>query len=59
MPKKNNLLQNRPALRVISGDLNSESFGLGDPCVPIELSYFHEENPIPCASLNEVDILDD
>jgi hypothetical protein len=45
MSKKNTQSHNNPELRVINGDMNAESYGLGDPCVPMELSYFPEENP--------------
>ena len=44
MAQKKNQPQNKTNLRVISGDKNAESYGLGDPCVPIELSYFQEQN---------------
>ena len=44
MAQKKNQPQNKANLRVISGDKNAESYGLGDPCVPIELSYFQEQN---------------
>ena len=59
MSKKNTQSHNNSELRVINGDMNAESYGLGDPCVPIELSYFPEENPKSRAVLSEVDRLDD
>ena len=59
MSQKNTQSQNNSKLRVINGGMNSESYGLGDPCVPIELSFFPEENPKSDASLNKVDMLDD
>ena len=30
-------------IKVIKGGKDAESYGLGDPCVPPELSYFPEE----------------
>ena len=59
MSKKNTQSHNNPDLRVINGDMNSKSYGLGDPCVPMELSYFPEENPKSRALLSEVDSRDD
>jgi len=59
MSKKNTHSQNIPDLRVINGGMNAESYGLGDPCVPEELSCFPEENCKSRASLNEIDRLDD
>ena len=59
MSKKNTQSNNNPDLRVINGDMNSKSYGLGDPCVPMELSYFPEENPKSRALLSEVDSRDD
>ena len=59
MSKKNTQSHNNPDLRVINGDMNAESYGLGDPCVPMELSYFPEENPKSRALLSEVDSRDD
>ena len=59
MSKKNTQSHNAPDLRVINGDMNAESYGLGDPCVPMELSYFPEENPKSRALLSEVDSRND
>jgi hypothetical protein len=59
MSKKNTQSHNNPDLSVINGDMNAESYGLGDPCVPMELSYFPEENPKSRALLTEVDGRDD
>ena len=59
MSKKNSQSHNNPELRVINGDMNAESYGLGDPCVPMELYYFPEENPKSRALLTEVDGRDD
>ena len=59
MSKKNTLSHKNPDLRVIYGDMNAECYGLGDPCVPMELSYFPEENPKSRALLSEVDRRDD
>ena len=56
---KKNQFQNKAALRVISGDKNAESYGLGDPCVPIELSYFQEQNSSSCVSPKKVVMPDD
>ena len=44
MAKKKFSPKKKADLRVISGYKNTESYGLGDPCVPIELSYFQEQN---------------
>ena len=30
-------------INVIKGDKDAESYGLGDPCVPLEISYIPEE----------------
>ena len=57
--KKINQSQNKPNLRVINGDKNAESSGLGDPCVPIELSYFQEQNSSSCALQKKLVKLDD
>ena len=54
MAKKKYQSQNKADLRVISGDKNAESYGLGDPCVPIELSYFQEQNSSSCISQKKV-----
>ena len=46
MSKKNrvsNSLKNNFKINVIKGGKDAESYGLGDPCVPPELSYFPEE----------------
>ena len=59
MAKKKNQLQNKADLRVISGDKNAESYGLGDPCVPTELSYFQEQNSSSCVSPKKVVMPDD
>ena len=52
--KKKNQLQTKADLLVISGDKNAESYGLGDPCVPIELSYFQEQKSSFCVSQKKV-----
>ena len=59
MAKKKYQFKNKAGLRVISGGKNAESFGLGDPCVPIELSYFQEQNSSSCVSQKKVVRLDD
>ena len=59
MSQKNTPSQNNRHFRIINGGMNAESYGLGDPCVPIELSYFPEENPKSDALLKEVDALED
>ena len=57
--KKKNQFQNKADLRVVIGDKNAESYGLGDPCVPIELSYFQEQNSGSCVSQKKVVGIDD
>ena len=59
MSKKNPQSRNISDLRVINGDMKAESYGLGDPCVPMEMSFFPEENPKSRALLREVDSRDD
>ena len=59
MAKKKYQFKNKVDLRVIDGDKNAESYGLGDPCVPIELSYFQEQNSSSCVSQKKVVRLDD
>ena len=59
MAKKKYQFKNKVDLRVIDGDKNAESYGLGDPCVPIELSYFQEQNSSSCESQKKVVRLDD
>ncbi len=46
MSKKNpasNSLKKNFKIDVINGGKDAESYGLGDPCVPPEFSYFPEE----------------
>ena len=46
MSKKNHVSsssKNNLKINVIKGGKDAESYGLGDPCVPPELSYFPEE----------------
>ncbi len=46
MSKKNptlNSLKKNFKINVIKGGKDAESYGLGDPCVPPEFSYFPEE----------------
>ena len=46
MPKKNlasSSLKKNLRINVIKGGKDAESYGLGDPCVPPEFSYFPEE----------------
>ena len=46
MSKKNtasNSSKKNFKINVINGDKDAESYGLGDPCVPPEFSYFPEE----------------
>ena len=46
MSKKNSALNSSKKkfeINVIKGGKDAESYGLGDPCVPPEFSYFPEE----------------
>ena len=46
MSKKNsasNSSKKKYKINVIKGGKDAESYGLGDPCVPLEISYFPEE----------------
>ena len=48
MSKKNpalNSSKKKFKINVIKGGKDAESYGLGDPCVPPEFSYFPEEKP--------------
>ena len=45
-------------LKVIDGDKNTASYGLGDPCIPPEISNFPEEFPKSKAPLYKVDTAD-
>ena len=41
-------------LQIISGGKDEHSYGLGDPCVPPQLSYFPEEKPKSSAFLSQI-----
>lgn len=59
MSKKNTDAPSKPSLRVINGGINAKSDGLGDPCVPIDISYIPQQSSKPEAPLHEVDRLED
>ena len=40
--------------KIIRGGKDDYSYGLGDPCVPPQISYFPEEKPKSSASLLRV-----
>ncbi len=42
-------------LLIIRGGKDEETYGLGDPCVPPQVSCFPEENPKSTASISQVD----
>ena len=41
-------------LRMIRGGKDEESYGLGDPCVPPQISCFPEEKPKSTAPISQV-----
>ena len=41
-------------LQIIRGGKDDDAFGLGDPCVPPQVSYFPEEKPKSSAPLSQV-----
>ena len=41
-------------LQIIRGGKDNDAYGLGDPCVPPQPSYFPEEKPKSSAPLSQV-----
>ena len=41
-------------LQIIRGGKDDDAYGLGDPCVPPQPSYFPEEKPKSSAPLSQV-----
>tara|TARA_B100001057_G_C22261017_1_gene723264 strand:+ start:51 stop:242 length:192 start_codon:yes stop_codon:yes gene_type:complete len=48
----------KPNLSVIIGDIDTESYGLGDPCVPPDLRNFPENKPKSRATLSKAEDFD-
>ena len=56
MKSKKNFLEakKKPQLNIIRGGRDNDAQGLGDACVPPQLSYFPEEKAKSSASLSQV-----